>query len=454
MQNNQVIVPYNNRRPYSSHIPILNPNETEEFDKILNTYEIDGHIYLLSSSGWGKTNFLKLTMVRFVLEAKGSIILFDPHGDIARQFAQLMDNKRDIVYIDLFLDNKKTPVINPVRLKNINEETVSIMAQELVNAFESIMGSEFSLNMEVLLTMCLYALLRKGDSSIEELQRFFDDDNNEDLIEFALKSPNVYHREFFKSQFSNGKFKKTKEALSTRLQLLLQHPHLYNFLIGESTIDLEKLLNKKGSIVIFRFPQGKMKKTLQPIGKFLMAMIQGIIQNRSNIPKESRIKTLLVLDEFQNFISTSVNEMLSESRKNNLTILCAHQHLSQLDKNTKDSIMSNMRTKVVGACSAKDLKEISNEIGVDEQSLQQLSTGEFFVTNGANSAIKTKTSDLYLEDRGAIPYGQWKYHLKYQKKKYYTTINKESDVEIKSDVAVESSKVDVSLPIPDFDIGE
>jgi hypothetical protein len=72
----------------------------------------------------------------------------------------------------------------------------------LINAFENIIREDFSPNMEVLITLLIYTLLRKGDSGIDELVRFLDNDNNQDLIQLGLKSPIKQHRDFFKNQFS------------------------------------------------------------------------------------------------------------------------------------------------------------------------------------------------------------------------------------------------------------
>ena len=106
----------------------------------------------------------------------------------------------------------------------------------MINAFENIIREDFSPNMEVLITLLIYTLLRKGDSGIDELVRFLDNDNNQDLIQLGLKSPIKQHRDFFKNQFSKEKFNKTKDALSSKLHIFLNNPIFANFLTGDSTL--------------------------------------------------------------------------------------------------------------------------------------------------------------------------------------------------------------------------
>lgn len=434
------------------YLPILDPCNQREFDWILPIHEIGSHLYDLSKTGSGKTECLKLIFVRLVLKADGNIVIFDPHGDFAMQCAKMMNHHKDIIYIDPFLKKWLTPTINPFRNKDSSEETIETISTEILNAFENIIGTEFSPNMEALLTPCTYTLVRKGDSGVDELLVLMDDEKNEELINLGLKSPIKAHRDFFKNQFKKRKFTRTKDALATKLQILLNNPTFTNLITGKSTFDLEKALNSKNKIIIFRFPKGKMRKTLEPAAKLIMALIQGIVFKRASMLEDIRPKTYLICDEYQNFFSQVSDEMLSESRKNNLSVICAHQNLSQIDGKSRDNIMSGANIKIVGMNSSKDLKVMSEEIEVDIQALKDLQKGEFFIKNGSNEAVKIITSTKYLGNKCSISNAQWEKHLKYQKKHYYKSVNvNEEETQTSfNDVKTDNSDHG-SLPIPEFD---
>lgn len=451
-QNNYPVVPYNNNRAsQGSQLPVLNPkNDTEEFDRIIPANELNSHWYFLASTRSGKSEFIKLVYIKLALASGSSIVLLDPHGDLARQCAKMMNDKKDIIYIDPTLKKGYTPTINPFRLKKRDEATIAIVAQELIIAFESIIGTEFSTNMEVLLTPLIYTLLRKGDSGIDELIRFLDDDNNEDLVAYALKSPIGVHVYFMRTQFKKGKFAKTKDALATKLQSFVNHPIFSNFAIGKSTVNLEKAINSN-KIIIIRLPKGKMRKVLEPAAKLIMASIQGIVFKRSDLPETLRPKTHLICDEYQNFFSQMSDEILSESAKNNLFILGAHQYLSQLDGKSKDALMSGANIKIIGKNSNKDLKAMAEEIEVDIQSLKSLKQGEFFVKVGSNPAVKIITTDKFLGNNGSIDEILWKQILKYQRKKYYKKIEVATAIDAQIEAIVDNSNLGTSLPIPNFD---
>jgi len=451
-QNNQAVIPYKHRNSHRNQLPVLDPmGGTEEFDKIIGVHEMDSHWYILASTRSGKSEFIKLIYIRLALQAKGSIVLFDPHGDLSKQCAKLMKDKEDIIYIDPTLKKGYTPTINPLRLKKRDEATVSIVAQELLIAFESIIDTDFSLNMEVLLTPIVYTMLRSGKYNFSDLIRAFDDENNEDIIAEALKSPIKAHVEFMKHQFKKGKFTKTKDALTTKLQTFENHPLFSNFISGESTINLEKAINSQ-KVIIFRLPKGKMRKVLEPAAKLIMAMIQGIVFKRSDLPENLRPKTHLICDEYQNFFSQMSEEMLSESAKNGLYILGAHQHLSQLDNKSKEGLMSGANIIIVGKNSTKDLKVMAEEIQVDLQDLKALKQGEFYIKVGSNPAIKIITTDQFLGNNRSIDEYLWKLILKYQKKKFYKKIIGTKDIDTQTKYEVTSSTASTSLPIPKFDM--
>lgn len=420
----------------------------ESFEQIINFNELFTHSYMLASSGSGKTELIKILFRAIFSQNNSNIILFDPHGDLAKQCFHMLKRTEHIIYIDLNIDDNLTPTINPMRMKNISENSIEVLAQELIYAFENILETEFSNNMEALLTPLIYTLLRKGDSGIDELVRFLDDENNEDLYELSLQSPIKGHVEFMKTQFKKQKFAPTKDALATKLQIFLNNPKFSNFITGDNTIDLEKAINNNKT-VIFRFPKGELRKTFNPITKLVMALIQSIIFKRSRLAETNRPRTYLFCDEYQNFKGQITNEFLNESRKNNLCLFGAHQHLSQLDKENKDAMLSASNIIIVGKNSQSDLLTMSKELDVDIESLKQLNKGEFFIKIGTKKAFKIQTNidymkNLYASDSFTIIDN----NFRYQKEKYYKKIDTSNTINMENNI--NQSKV----LIPKFNLDE
>ena len=437
---------YNNGQEQNNIIK-LDPTDPKTIDGVLISPMLFVHAYILAMSGMGKTEIMKILILRFYLEKMSNIIILDLNGDLSRQIARVVANKKDIVYIDMMNTKKFTPIHNPLRTKHRDTASLSIMSQELLIAIKSIIGTDFTPNMEAVLIPCIYTLLQKGDSGIDELITFMDNEHNEYLIELGLKSPIKSHRDFFDNQFTKVKLDKTKDAIATKLQILLNNPLFANFIIGKSTINLEKLMKSIGKIIIFRFP-----KSMVPAAKLLMASIQGIALKRASLPEEMRPKTYLFLDEFQNFVNPTLQEILSESRKYKLSVICAHQNLSQIDTKTRDSLMSNTHIKIAGNNSIKDSKIMADEIGIAPLQLMELQKGEFYVKVDSKTPVKVMAIDRFIGDNDALPEMQWKQHQKYWRKEYYTKIIDTTVIESTDDNIANHSTP--SLPIPKFEIEE
>ena len=64
----------------------------------------------------------------------------------------------------------------------------------------------------------------------------------------------------------------------------------------------------------------------------MVMKIQMAAMQRQNIAKEDRKDFFLYIDEFQNYITPSIESILSEARKYRLGLIVAHQYLAQLQK--------------------------------------------------------------------------------------------------------------------------
>ena len=353
-----------------------------------------------------------------------------------------------MVYINPSLKEGRTPTLNPFRLKTRNSKTINIAVDSIMSAIESIIGADFSPNMEALLVPCLYVLFMKGDANIDDVIRFMDDSNNQDLIDLGLKSPIESHRIWFEKRFKNKSLTRTKEAISTKLQILVNNPIFANLITGESTIDLEEKLNSN-SIIIFDFSKESMGKTVEAAALLMMAMIQSIAFQRAELPKDLRPKTYLICDEYQIYSGKISQSMLSQNRKHGLFVICAHQNLSQIDAQGRETMTSCTRIKIVGYNSHKDLKAMSDELGIDVEMLKKLKVGEFYVKIRASDAFKIVTTDKYLDNKASVSDELWKKIRKYQLKHYYRKLNDDTiEVKVTSDTKIDVSNKASMLPAP------
>ena len=430
----------------------FDPQKIQGDDAVFPLISLLNHFYVLAKTRTGKSELLKLLFIMFFYLKDTITILVDPHGDLSMQLLKKFNDVKDIIFIDLTLKNGFAPTMNPFFLKKKSPENIKRLTQELVLTFGNILGVDFSPNMKVLLIPAISTVISIG-GNMKDLVRFFDDDNNEDLIAHGLNNPILHHRLFLKTQFSKSKFKVSKDALETKLQIFLLDPYFYDFTVGENTLNLDKLLTIPDTRIVFRFSSDIQDETKRALIQLVLSKGNYITKRRSKLPIDARIPTFLMCDEYQHFFGNVAESMLSESGKNKLFLVCSHQHLQQLDNKNMDSILSASGIKIVGKNSTKNLTKMATEMDMDINLLENLSMGEFYVKIGSQAAFKITTTDQYIDDRNQVDRYTYKKIKKYILKKYYRKTGNEDNTDIEStynEILPKSS----TLPIPSLEIGE
>ena len=156
------------------------------------------HTYIVSETGNGKSQLMNLVFYDLQRISnsklknghyKNSLILIDPHGDLAEQALKFVLNKghERVIYIDPYINKalgvkeEYTPIINPFDIKDKSEQNLTITSQELTKAFEEIIkgGGNFSTHMDAILNPCIATLLWMENTTIKDLQNFMNDATNE-----------------------------------------------------------------------------------------------------------------------------------------------------------------------------------------------------------------------------------------------------------------------------------
>jgi len=397
------------------------------------------HCYINGKSGSGKSELLKTLFYgiqsRSQAELSASLILIDPHGDLAEELKSfaLNTHKERVIYVDPYLSSGKTPIINPLELPldadgNIikDEDTINGISEELVKVFQELLhDTSLSNQMRAIIMPCVATLLRRGNSSLLDLQTFMDDSLNKDLVKLGKQSPNPSHRNFFATQFYNATYKRTKSSIFTKIQSLLNSHTFYNLVTGKSSINIEQAMNQ-GKVIIFNLSKGKMGiESSEAFGRFMIASIQTIAQRRAKMAVIDRKPCFVFIDEFHNYITDSIQIILKEARKYRVPLILANQTIEDIrGKQMLGNILNNTEVKFVGRNGSETLKKMANEIGVPLNNLQDMRKYYFYVKAGDRSAYQFRT-DTFLKDASMqLTTEQLNDLDKFQLKKYYKEVVK------------------------------
>lgn len=354
-------------------------------------------------------------------------IVFDWHSDLAKGLfhSHLNDAQRDrIIYIDPTLKDDYAPTINPLLCTDKSRRTVSFVTDQLIATFHEIFDaaseSKMSEIMVGMLEHCVYFLLsREKVSTMYDLR---------DLLECSPHllleaQSNPAYAKYFDKEFQKAS-NSTRIGLLIRTQKMLTNPLLGPLIGGHDTVNLEDALDT-GKQVIVRLGALPVYAR-EAFGKIILAQVKSIMWKREDRPEAERRKVFFYIDEFENFITHSVEQTLDELRKYGLHLILSHQHLAQID-NTKlaSSVITNTNVKMVGKIGDDDatISKMSKMFRVEEEEIRSLKRGEFYIKYGSIKAFKiTAPGDLFYDKSKTLPREKQLELEEYTIKRYYRKV--------------------------------
>ena len=107
-------------------------------------------------------------------------------------------------------------------------------------------------------------------------------------------------------------------------------------------VDLRDVMDR-GHVLIVNLSKGRLGEDNSTLlGALLVTSIQQAAMTRADVPEIDRRDFSLYVDEFQNFNTGRFASVLSEARKYCLSLIVAHQHLTQLDEPTANAVFGNV----------------------------------------------------------------------------------------------------------------
>jgi hypothetical protein len=417
--------------------------------------EVDrqAHTYITGKSGSGKSELLKVLIHTYTNKAyPGSVIVIDPHGEFAEQvahFPEVAESGR-LVYINPALSPYYSPTINPFDISDKSIASIAIYTEQLISVFKRLfeLGNypDLTGHMNAILANCISTLIRTPNSTIRDLILFMNDDTNEHLVQLGLNSPDKDVQDFFAHSFHLKAYETTRSNLSPRIQSLITPPVLRNFLIGQSTINLEEEVNK-GKFIIFSLPEGGGKTTMPAIGCFIIALLQGMAMRRYSEHKSDRVPVHVFVDECQYFLTNEVKTILTGARKFGLHLTLAQQQYGQeMDTSLIKTVAGNTAIKIVGMNDEDTLKRFEDRLQVPLEDLRKLERRQFYIKTDRSQkpAIKITVPSELVGFKNSIGAEAWKRAKDEQITKYYRKLSVPTN-----QVGDEAASDPATTPTPD-----
>jgi hypothetical protein len=137
-------------------------------------------------------------------------------------------------------------------------------------------------------------------------------------------------------------------------------------------------------VLLCRLSQGAIgAENTSLLGTLLVAKLQQTAMSRQDIAEEARQPFYLYIDEFQHFVTPTMEQILSGTRKYRLGLVLAHHDLRQLSAKSPEvlaSVLTNPATRICFRIGDQDAKTLAEGFGSFEaRDLQNLGTGQAIV---------------------------------------------------------------------------
>ena len=319
------------------------------------------HMYIIGKTGMGKTTMME-NMVLHDIYAGHGVGVIDPHGDFAEKIINYIPGKRinDVVYFNP-ADMNYPIGFNILEVES--EEQKHLVCAGLMGIFKKIWPDVWSSRMEYILNNTILALLDYPGSTLLGINRLLADRAYRRRVISKLRDPVV--KAFWQTEFASYNDRYAQEAVApiqNKIGQFLSASVIRNMVAQvKSTINVRDIMDSR-KIFIMNLAKGRIgEDNSRLLGGMLITELQLAAMERVDIPEADRKDFFLYVDEFQNFATPSFANILSEARKYRLSLIMAHQYITQLDEIVADAVFGNVGTIVTFRVGGADAEVLVKE---------------------------------------------------------------------------------------------
>ncbi len=330
------------------------------------------HFYVIGQTGTGKSSILQV-MARQDLRNKRGIAVMDPHGDLAKDLLNFIPKERadDLVYFDPG-DLSRPMGLN--LLEANSEDEKQMVVADATNIMIKLFGGEIfgPRIQDYFRNGCLTLMDCPTGGAITDLIRLFTDDNFQRERRTTLKNPIV--RTWWDHTYAKMGDREKGEIIpyfAAKFGQFITNTLMRN-IVGQtkSAFDIADIMNNEKILFasLSKGVLGDLNSNL--LGLILVSKIQIAAMKRQQMAAADRRDFFLYIDEFQNYVTDSIESILSEARKYRLGLVIAHQYLGQLQKsdaltksnlNLKDAIFGNVGTMMTYKIGPEDAEMMGKQ---------------------------------------------------------------------------------------------
>ena len=331
------------------------------------------HFYIIWQTGTGKSTMITVQAKQDVQLWNG-FALIDPHGDLCETILQYYPKERidDLIYFDA--SNFDMPfglnLLEPSSHDNYDE--IDLITNDAVEMFIKLYGPEiFGPRIQDYFRNAVMTLMEQPDGgTLVEIMRLFTDEAFQKVKVAKVKNP-VVKAWWEKTYKAMGEREKAEiiPYFQAKFGPLTTNGILRNIIWQvESSFKIDEVM-QSGKVLLVNLSKGKIGEiNMQLLGMILVSKIKQAAMARASLPPDERRDFFMYIDEFQNFVTPSIESILSEARKYRLWLILAHQYIEQLrhkdlgwETDLTGPVFGNVWTMMAYKVWAKDAEYLEQE---------------------------------------------------------------------------------------------
>lgn len=292
------------------------------------------HYYCIWKSGTWKSVFLQ-TIARQDVWNWDGLCLIDPHGDLAEDILAYIPKERakDVVYFDAW-DEDRPMWLNLYEINNLDE--ADRVVNDATEIFLKMFGPEiFWPRLQEYFKYGSLTLLEDFEDrpTLLDVVRLFTD---EAYREYKCKKiTNAVVKNRWDKTFASMWDREKQEIipyLSAKFVSFNTNRLIRNIIWQtKSAFRFDEIMDNR-KILIINLSKWKIwELNAQLLWMIIVSKIYTAAMWRAKMDEKDRKDFYLYVDEFQNFVSGTFADILSEARKYRLCLIMAHQYIAQLD---------------------------------------------------------------------------------------------------------------------------
>lgn len=330
------------------------------------------HMHVIGSSGSGKSKFLEW-MIRGDLRNGQGFCLIDPHGTLYNDVLSYCAHRvvrREVIPLNL---SSPDSVIGFNPFHKASTGDVAVQVDRRISATMhawNVASTDQTPTLERILRL-VYTSMLEQDLGLPQVQH---------LIDFNAKSVRAHIIRTLENPLIQKEWREIQELraadwrseiLSTKNRLfrLLSSPTLARFMgLPERTLDLRQIMDEGKVLLVNLAPSDQLSsENARVFGALLVNEFFENALRRRGLRDKDPDPYYLYIDEFQNFVSLDLTEMLDQVRKFGLFLVMAHQRFGQLDDNLVDAVLTNCGIKAVfGGLPVESARIMAQEMFISE----------------------------------------------------------------------------------------